>query len=60
MVPTLVAFGLLMTAPCAAGKEVADMLSVYLTEMGLCFEILVVLPLFFDQIAAAGMAKLQS
>lgn len=33
MVPTLVAFGLLMVPPCAAGKVVADMPKVYPTNM---------------------------
>jgi hypothetical protein len=31
MVPTLVALGLLMVPPCAAGKVVADMATVYPT-----------------------------
>jgi hypothetical protein len=38
MVPTLVEFGLLITALCAAGKVVADMLPVYLKQMRLRFE----------------------
>jgi hypothetical protein len=32
MVPTLVALGLLMVPPCAAGKVVADMAKVYPTN----------------------------
>ena len=45
MVPTLVAFGLLITAAWAAGNEVADMSPVYPKVFGLSPEIGAVFPI---------------